>query len=171
VWPYTENAQASAQRLMAAPTNPSGHPHEVPYVRFYHSHRAHRRFCEKNTCNAWRIAYLCSCPISHVPVVVCWLAGIRTRGRLTAAKGSAAGGEPANPAKRGTRLKATTDRAFSSLPASKAGLPKRLVFLAGRAERDLIPIQAMATTALDGIIRLVHGGNVRRRSIRPRVVP
>jgi hypothetical protein len=51
-------------------------------------------------------------------------------------KGPAAGGEPANPAKRGTRLKATTDRAFSSLPASKPGLPKRLVFLAGRAEWD-----------------------------------
>jgi hypothetical protein len=45
-----------------------------------------------------------------------------------------AGGEPANPAKRGTRLKATTDRAFSSLLASKANVPKRLVFLAGRAE-------------------------------------
>ena len=29
----------------------------------------------------------------------------------------AAGGEPANPAKRGTRLEATTDRAFSSLSA------------------------------------------------------
>ncbi len=46
----------------------------------------------------------------------------------------AAGGEPANPAKRGTRLKATTDRAFSSLSASKADVPKRLVYLAGRAD-------------------------------------
>lgn len=62
------------------------------------------------------------------------LVGIRTRGRLTTLKGSTAGGEPANPAKRGTRLKATTDRAFSSLSASKADVPKRLVYLAGRAE-------------------------------------
>ncbi len=46
----------------------------------------------------------------------------------------AAGGEPANPAKRGTRLKATTDRAFSSLSASTADVPKRLVYLAGRAD-------------------------------------
>jgi hypothetical protein len=49
-------------------------------------------------------------------------------------KKPAAGGEPANPAKRGTRLKATTDRAFSSLSASKADVPKRLVYLAARAE-------------------------------------
>lgn len=48
----------------------------------------------------------------------------------------AAGGEPANPAKRGTRLKATTDRAFSSLSTPpKVGVPKRLVSLAGRADR------------------------------------
>src|SRR5215471_13005646 len=93
------------------------------------SRRAHNllEFATKNP-------YLSLCPISHVPVVVCRLAGIRTRGRSTAAQQPAAGGEPANPAKRGTRLKATTDRAFSSLPASKAGLPKRLVFLAGRAD-------------------------------------
>ncbi len=49
-----------------------------------------------------------------------------------------------NPAKRETRLKATTDRAFSSLSVSKADVMKRLVYLAGRAERELIPIQSMA---------------------------
>ena len=47
--------------------------------------------------------------------------------------------EPVNPAKRGTRLKATTDRAFSSLSASNADLPKRLVSLAGRADRGAHP--------------------------------
>jgi hypothetical protein len=63
----------------------------------------------------------------------------------------AAGGEPANPAKRGTRLKATTDRAFSSLSAPpKAGVPKRLVSLAGRADR-VSPIQAMATKDRIGV--------------------
>ncbi len=53
--------------------------------------------------------------------------------------------EPVNPAKRETRLKATTDRAFSSLSASNADVMKRLVYLAGRAERELIPIQSMAS--------------------------
>ena len=65
---------------------------------------------------------------------------------------SAAGGEPANPAKRGTRLKATTDRAFSSLPASKPGLPKRLVFLAGRAERESIPSPSEGHEVLNGVL-------------------
>jgi len=69
--------------------------------------------------------------------------GIRTRGRLTVGIKPAAGGEPANPALNGgSRLKATTDRAFLvSVGPPKANLPKRLVFLAGRAERDLpLPI-------------------------------
>ena len=44
-------------------------------------------------------------------------------------------GAPRSP--RGTRLKATTERAFLVLPAQNAGSPKRLVLLAGRAERDL----------------------------------
>src|ERR1700758_937487 len=73
-------------------------------------------------------------------------------------KGPAAGGEPANPAKRGTRLKATTDRAFSSLPASKAGLPKRLVFLAGRADWGFSQSKRKAMNTLDGVPRLVPGG-------------
>ena len=72
-------------------------------------------------------------------------------------KGPTAGGEPANPAKRGTRLKATTDRAFSSLSASKAGVPKRLVFLAGRADRD-------SPVPIDG-----HDRSGRRVSARPRI--
>jgi hypothetical protein len=41
---------------------------------------------EKNTCNVGGFAYLSACPISHVPVVACRLAGIRTRGRSTARK-------------------------------------------------------------------------------------
>ena len=45
----------------------------------------------------------------------------------------------------GSRLKATTDRAFLvSVGPSKGRQPKRLVFLAGRADRDL-PFQTMAT--------------------------
>lgn len=72
--------------------------------------------------------------------------------------------EPVNPAKRGTRLKATTDRAFSSLSASNADLPKRLVYLAGRADRELIPIQSMAQSFARRIrsVARLHGP---RRSI------
>ena len=51
-------------------------------------------------------------PNTHVPVVACRSAGIWTRGQLTVHGRPAAGGEPANPAQRGTRLEATTDRAF-----------------------------------------------------------
>ena len=60
-------------------------------------------------------------PNTHVPVVVCRSAGIRTRGRLTAKRKPAAGGKPANPAHRGTRLEATTDWAFSFLPTVRVG--------------------------------------------------
>ncbi|MCW2318481.1 hypothetical protein M2322_004050 [Rhodoblastus acidophilus] len=76
-------------------------------------------------------------PKSHVPVVARRLASNRTRGRRRAKNKPTAGSEPANSVLHGrSRLEATTDRAFSSLSASKAGVPKRLVFLAGRADRD-----------------------------------
>src|SRR5437868_14953787 len=41
---------------------------------------------KKNVANQTQKSYFRSCPISHVPVVVCQSVGIRTRGR-TAAKG------------------------------------------------------------------------------------
>lgn len=63
--------------------------------------------------------------------------------------------EPVNPAKRGTRLKATTDRAFSSLSASNADLPKRLVYLAGRADRGAHP------DPIDGSVGLIAGSTPR----------
>ena len=59
-------------------------------------------------------------PNTHVPVVACRSAGIWTRGQLTAPGRPTTGGEPANPAQRGTRLEATTDRAF----LVSAGPPK-----------------------------------------------
>ena len=46
---------------------------------------------KKNVAKPDQKTYLCSCPISHVPVVVCQSVGIRTRGR-TAAKGEVAEG-------------------------------------------------------------------------------
>lgn len=107
--------------------------------------------------------YLRSCPISHVPVVVCQSVGIRTRGR-TAAKGRRSRGSLDNlfqrycerPAslsrdalmkatllfatvtgsrrrtgaprsQRGTRLKATTERAFLVSLVLQRPTPKRLV--------------------------------------------
>ena len=71
-------------------------------------------------------------PNTHVPVVVCRSAGIWTRGQSTALERPAAGGKPAHPAQRGTRLEATTDRAFLvSVGPPKAGNRRGLSFLPG----------------------------------------
>ena len=92
-------------------------------------------WAKNNACKSCRLAQLVTLPNTHVPVVVCRSAGIWTRGQLTALERPAAGGKPAHPAQRGTRLEATTDRAFLvSVGPPKVGTPKRLVYLAGRAE-------------------------------------
>ena len=71
-------------------------------------------------------------PNTHVPVVVCRSAGIWTRGQSTVLERPAAGGEPAYPAKRGTRLEATTDRAFLvSVGPPKVGVQRGLSILPG----------------------------------------
>jgi hypothetical protein len=71
-------------------------------------------------------------PNTHVPVVVCRSAGIWTRGQSTALERPAAGGKPAHPAQRGTRLEATTDRAFLvSVGPPKADNRRGLSFLPG----------------------------------------
>ena len=57
----------------------------------------------------------------------------------------AAGGEPANPAKRGTRLKATTDRAFSSLLALQRLAYRRGLSFLPHVRTGAHPIQTMAT--------------------------
>src|SRR6202035_1524604 len=59
---------------------------------------------------------------------------------------SAAGGETGAPrAQRGTRLKATTERAFLVSLAVQRSTPKRLVHLASRAER-VLPLQSKAAS-------------------------
>ena len=120
-------------------------------------------------CFVW--FYGSACPISHVPVVACQLVGIRTRGR-TAARISrqvwggaiinwqpeAKTGAPRFP--RGTRLKATTERAFLvSICPPKADSPKRLVHLARRAD-GIPPIQSTAahTGDLTRSWRFHHAG-------------
>lgn len=87
----------------------------------------------KSSCRAGESAYLRLCPISHVPVVVCRSAGIRTRGRSTVGIKPAAGGETGEPRlSEGSRLKATTDRAFSSLSTLQRSAYRRgLSFLPG----------------------------------------
>jgi hypothetical protein len=66
--------------------------------------------------------------------------------------------KPAHPAlKRGTRLKATTERAFLGSPARMPEDLKRLVLLAGRAERDL-PIRTKA--AIEAAPRAPHSAVV-----------
>jgi hypothetical protein len=86
-------------------------------------------------------------PNTHVPVVVCRSAGIWTRGQLTVLGRPAAGGEPANPAKRGTRLEATTDRAFLvSAGPPKVGAQRGLSFLPGVRTGHFL-VQTMALIA------------------------
>ncbi len=94
---------------------------------------------QETPCAEARFTQIMILPNTHVPVVVCRSAGIWTRGQLTVLGRPAAGGEPANPAQRGTRLEATTDRAFlvsagppkvgaqrglSILPGVRTGLPR-----------------------------------------------
>ncbi|MFM2443235.1 MAG: hypothetical protein RJB09_421 [Pseudomonadota bacterium] len=59
----------------------------------------------KNTCVGGRNPYVAPCPISHVPVVVCRLAGIRTRGRSLVSKKPAAGANRRTPPNGGRDLK------------------------------------------------------------------
>ena len=87
---------------------------------------------KKNSCASGRFDQIKPLPNTHVPVVVCRSAGIWTRGQSTALGRPAAGGEPAHPAQRGTRLEATTDRAFLvSVGPPKAGAQRGLSILPG----------------------------------------
>ncbi len=101
--------------------------------------RSFEREDPESTCALGDCAYIAACP-NRTCLWSCvggWCSG-QEAGEPTLIAGSRS--EPVNPAKRGTRLKATTDRAFSSLSASTADLPKRLVSLAGRADRGAHPI-------------------------------
>jgi hypothetical protein len=102
---------------------------------------------EENSCAKARFTQIVILPNTHVPVVVCRSAGIWTRGQLTVLGRPAAGGEPANPAKRGTRLEATTDRAFLvSAGPPKVGAQRGLSFLPGVRTGHLL-VQTMALIA------------------------
>ncbi len=98
-------------------------------------------------------------PNTHVPVVACRSAGIWTRGQSTAPGRPAAGSEPANPAQRGTRLEATTDRAF----LVSAGNPKvddqRGLSILPGVRTGLFLVQTMALSA---------GAESRSGASRPR---
>src|SRR5271165_1285273 len=96
-------------------------------------------------------------PNTHVPVVACRSAGIWTRGQLTAHGRPAAGGEPANPAQRGTRLEATTDRAFLvSAGPPKVGDQRGLSILPG-VRTGFFLVQTMALNAGAKFARARHG--------------
>jgi hypothetical protein len=102
---------------------------------------------EENSCAKARFTQIVILPNTHVPVVVCRSAGIWTRGQLTVLGRPAAGGEPANPAKRGTRLEATTDRAFLvSAGPPKVGAQRGLSFLPGVRTGHFL-VQTMALIA------------------------
>ncbi len=126
-------------------------------------------------------AYLRTCPISHVPVVVCQSVGIRTRGR-TAAKGRRTEGRSsqmlegqhlsqevplkvspllatvtgsrrrtgAPRSQRGTRLKATTDRAFlvsAGFPPAGANTEEACPSLPGE-RAGILPNQSTAAQSV-----------------------
>ena len=102
---------------------------------------------QETPCAEARFAQIVMLPNTHVPVVVCRSAGIWTRGQLTAPGRPAAGGEPANPAQRGTRLEATTDRAFLvSAGPPKVGAQRGLSFLPGVRTGHFL-VQTMALIA------------------------
>ena len=111
-------------------------------------------------CARVRFAQIITLPNTHVPVVACRSAGIWTRGQSTALGRPAAGGEPANPAQRGTRLEATTDRAFLvSAGSPNAGAQRGLSILPGvRTGNFLVQTMALIALALCAAqVRLGHG--------------
>ena len=121
---------------------------------------------EENSCARARFTQIVILPNTHVPVVVCRSAGIWTRGQLTVLGRPAAGGEPANPAKRGTRLEATTDRAFLvSAGPPKVGAQRGLSILPGVRTGDFL-VQTMALIARGYVpeARLGHGVAADRSS-------
>ena len=72
--------------------------------------------------------------------------------------------EPANPAKRGTRLKATTDRAFSSLPAFQFWRTEEASLSCRACGRELIPSKRRPRKPAGSR----HAGRrVQRRRTRP----
>src|SRR6476646_5445341 len=83
---------------------------------------------------------------------------------------SAAGGETGAPrAQRGTRLKATTERAFLVSLALQRSAPKRLVHLAGRAEREFpAPIQGGISGEEACALAPVPPSHARRQGSGPR---
>jgi hypothetical protein len=101
--------------------------------------QANIRGCGKNLLRRGAIRTNKPLPNTHVPVVACRSAGIWTRGQLTALARPAAGGEPANPAQRGTRLEATTDGLFWSLPALQRLAIKEACLSCRACGRDFPP--------------------------------
>ena len=140
----------SPKGVIAEPTR----KHQVQFVAKSNKERqprpAHDPFAKllaartENPCAEARFAHIVVLPNTHVPVVVCRSAGIWTRGQSTALGRPAAGGEPANPAQRGTRLEATTDRAFLvSAGPPKVGVQRGLSILPGVRTGSLL-VQTMA---------------------------
>ena len=121
----------------------------------------------KSPCAGARFPQIVPLPNTHVPVVACRSAGIWTRGQSTALIRPAAGGEPANPAKRGTRLEATTDRAFLvSVGPPKVGDQRGLSILPGVRTGPFL-VQTMALIAgPSASVSLGHGLAADRSAVR-----
>jgi hypothetical protein len=139
----------AARELVFVGRRAGGSPHPVTSPIAPSSDRRAKLFAGggKNSCAPARFTQIVILPNTHVPVVVCRSAGIWTRGQLTVLGRPAAGGEPANPAQRGTRLEATTDRAFLvSAGPPKVGAQRGLSILPGVRTGHLL-VQTMALIA------------------------
>ena len=98
----------------------------------------------KNTCVGGRNPYVAPCPISHVPVVVCRLAGIRTRGRSLVSKKPAAGANRRTPPNGGRDLKQRRTGLFRLCWPPKPTHRRGLSILP-HVRRGAHPIQTKAT--------------------------
>src|SRR6202043_2542847 len=92
---------------------------------------------EKKSCNVCRFAYVSAFPISHVPVVVCRLAGIRTRGRLTARKTRQPEANRRTPPNGGRDLKQRRTGLFWSLPTLQRSAPKEACLSCRACRQDI----------------------------------
>ena len=105
-------------------------------------------------------------PKSHVPVVVCRLAGIRTRGRSLVSKKPAAGANRRTPPNGGRDLKQRRTGLFRLCWPSKGWRTEEACLSCRTCGRELIPSIRWPLNPLDSVM-LVWGGRVLRRSTRP----
>jgi hypothetical protein len=110
-------------------------------------------------------AYFPPCPISHVPVVVCRLAGIRTRGRSLVRKKPAAGANRRTPPNGGRDLKQRRTGLFRLCRPSKGRRTEEACLSCRACGAGAHPLPNDGHHTLDGGFRY-PGQTCPRRSTR-----